>query len=352
MTDLSKKANSAAYAPKLNWKQTAQPEIGCSSEEYHALSVEAQDELLGQQQAFMRQNGFSFMVIPSEDFKSYETDTSKSFREWLDDYCDEHVLYSGVDVALIGPDVKTPESANRKAETGERAPDRIRDYLRCMPVILKQSPKAPQNKNSLATLGRFVDAMEADQDRALARKNYFWEPHDGTGIRCHKTLWNCTVPDDSDLAGFSVLAEIKVEHESHMDIDRLTRTFLEHGRKSRDLMTQFAEQVVNPYTSSFGFTIDPKTFSAKARQTARTDGMVKEWGRMLYEHVNVRHGFDRMRNPEDGATQAMSIRDIAKKIKDDLATLPDGQAQFFRKHLKASRLFPKQSCFAFDAPEI
>ncbi len=292
---------------------------------------------------FMDSNGFSFVRIPHEDFKVYEQGL-RPFRSWFDDYCKTHGLNSRADICVVGPSIKDISSADRKTATGEHSPERVLDYLRCMPIVLKKHPNNSKHRYSMDTLARVIDAFEGD-DRAIARKNTFWKPNPKTGIRTHKTLWSCSVDEGQDLHGFETVAEIKVEHEAHMDIDRLTRAFLQHGRDTTSLMVQFAENVTDWFS---------RILSSASRKTADKDRMINNWGRLLYNYFNHEQGFNRFLDPKilsdpemrekfKDVVQPLTLKQIIYQIECDLAKMPYGQALYFERQFQKSGLFPPDS---------
>ncbi|HPF77675.1 MAG TPA: hypothetical protein PLF01_00165 [Alphaproteobacteria bacterium] len=231
--------SSAAYDYKRGWSTTAHPIPGLSEQEYIDIAEAAQGDIQDQARAFMDDNGFSYIEIPHSDFMAYER-SPKNFREWLEDYCEEknakiadpkNHLDPRADFAVVGPRVKKLESAERKTATGQVLADRLVDYAGVMFVALKQTC-ARKNKVSLNTLGDAMKAIEEDP-RTLAIKNHYWEPHKKTQFRAHKSLWLATVPEGHALSDLETLVEVKIEHESQMDIDKLTRRFINIGREAQ-----------------------------------------------------------------------------------------------------------------------
>ncbi len=141
VSNLQQPFRSSSYDPKKWWSITAQPMPDYSVQEYLGLAEAAQDDLVNNARNFLSDNDFSFIEINHDIFTQYEK-SKLNFREWLENFCDENRLDKNVDFLMVGPRVKAPNSAERKASTGELPNDRIVDYLGIMFVSLKQNPKA------------------------------------------------------------------------------------------------------------------------------------------------------------------------------------------------------------------
>lgn len=335
--DIGKAISEAAYNPKKGWSSAAQPIQGGSVEEYLAIAEDAKDDLKKQCEEFCHDHGFGFIWIPHEAFVKYER-SHQGFREWLDEYCQQHGLNARTDICFVGPCTKTQESAERKTQTGNPTPDRVIDYLRVMPVVLKQNT-TQRNRDSLATLERMMQTMESDQ-RSIARKNYFWEPHDGTGMRAHKSLWVCKAGPDSNNADFEILAEIKVEHESQMDIDKLTRNFLNISRNSR-------RYAFGAFAAAAEFLdhLGCKIAAGHSVRAEQNDRIANKWGKMLYDRINCDASMDRFLDPDLLSNKAAPLNygAIRARIKEDLHGFPKPIQKLLISALVDLNIFPVKS---------
>lgn len=277
------------YNPKKGWSSAAQPESNLSAADYHTLAKAAAPNLYEQTVGFCERHGFSYIHIPHHDFQNgYERQDALSFREWFKEYCREkgyNKEYSAnIDVCIIGPCIKTLESAKRKTDTNEPTPDRNVDYLRTMIVAMKKTGNY-RNRHSLDTLAYAMNAIEGDQE-TIAIKNYYYTPHAKTGFRGHKSLWITEATEESGYAGMSILSEIKIEHESQMEIDKLTRRFIDIDRSWE-----------NASLGSFWKTVCG-TRAASPKSLDNTTDVITGWGRLLYNRMFEDSGLTRFLNPE------------------------------------------------------
>lgn len=286
----------AGYDYKRRWDSTAQPELLTSGkplpvEDYIAIAQDAAPDMMDQIGTFMEANGMTYNVIPHGAFRSeYEKGPrALDFRTWYEDYCEKAGMNPQVDMCIIGPRVKTDESASRKTGTNDTLPDRNRDYLAFMGVVLKKRSNL-KNKFSLDTMGAAVERLE-NYEGVLAHKNYLYRPHEHTGIRYHATLWMATAPAGKMMEGMRVLGEFKLEHESQMDLDKLTRSFIDMERSSvRSLFSMCSLPGTKAWTSQRSI-------------NERTDTVV-QWGRMLYDRIFEDAGFGRFLAPDARAQHA------------------------------------------------
>ncbi len=267
----------AAYDPKKGWNSAAQPVPGMNASDYHDIAQEAAVHLAEQTRTFCEEHGFSYIEIPYRDFlEQYERPGEYSyedmgFREWLNRYCEQRNMNSNADLCIIQASAKELGSCKRKTGANVPAPDRNVDYLRTMMIALKKT-SAFKNRQSLDTLGNAMKAIE-EYPATVARKNYYYEPHAKTGFRGHKSLWVSRVPKGGELEGFEILSEIKIEHESQMDIDKLTRHFISLGRDNMEAIS-----------SVFSFLGNQRAGVSSNYANQQSD-IVTQWGRLLYDKV-------------------------------------------------------------------
>lgn len=278
-------AAKAAYNHKKGWSTTAQPWTA-SVEEYLEIAEAVKPVLAEEILNFIESQGFSVIEIRYTDFLEYEK-SEIPFREWLEEYCSAKGLNCRADFAIMGPRVKDLESAQRKTASGEKLPNTIKDYIGVQCIALKQTNK-PENKQSIANMSDFMRAIEED-DRTLGRKNLYWQPHDKTYFRGHKTLWEVTAPEKTNMGGFSVLAEIKLEHESQMDVDRFTRRFMNVDRKVQSYMAQAWNITIGAFAKSLTGSC---THEEKKRQS------LTFLGRILYDRIFWDASLDQLLNPQ------------------------------------------------------
>ena len=307
LAQLAKTQQQAAYNYSKGWSTTAHPIPDLSEEEYIELAEAAAPDIAEQARSFMDDNGFSYIEIPHSAFYEYET-SPLNFREWLDQYCEEHGMDSRADFAIIGPRVKTLESAHRKTATGQTKPDRLIDYLGIEFVALKQT-EGKKNKHSLNTMDSAMNAIENDP-QTLARKNHYWIPHKKTQFRGHKTLREATVPEGHELSGLTILAEVKIEHESQMDIDKLTRKFINIGRSVQSAHIK----VSSTFSAAKG---DAKRGHKFCRDIQNMQEAVDALGAMLYNRVFTDSGMNRFMKPDEiGNYPALSRRALISAAED------------------------------------
>ncbi len=339
---LTETSATAIYDPNLNWSITVQTEEGLPVEDYCHIAEQAEDELIRQKMEFYREHGFTTIYVSHEDFLKYEKSTVP-FSKWLDAHCKKHGLNRNADVCLVSS-LKTLESAKRKTATNNPTPDQVIDYLRCMPIVLKKSPLSKKNRESLDVLETLMYAAERDP-RTIARKNYFWKPNPKTGISMHKTLQNYTVLEDSCLGGFQILVENKMLHESQIDLDRLTRKFLDFARETESAIPQFYGA---GGCSSSSSSRSHKRADKHSRSMSSREEKVNSWGKMLYRRLNYDAGYIRFLDPKERVSRPLPMSEILSIIEMDLNDMRPGQQIEFREKLCASGLFPKNSSLGCD----
>ena len=325
--------NQAAYDHQRNWNTTAQPIEGLRESEYIDLARAAEDAYKKIISEFLDTHSFRYFWITSENFESYEK-SDILFHKWLEDYKKEHKVSGKFDLCIVGPGVKSEESSERKSGQKIKSPDRGRDYLRCMPVILKQTSNK-KNVRSIGILEKLIDCFEQDS-RTLARKNYFYEPHKHTGMRAYKSLWEVLIPEDdpNGLGGFSILAECKVEHESQMDIDKLTRHFLHFTRQTHNALTSLVYRCASQYVPDSW----PRLFKTSTNLQKDQD-MMQRWGQMLYDFNGANKGFDQFLGPHVTRPDAITLEDIERTIMNDLQHINQSLHLTLLGRLRASGLF-------------
>jgi hypothetical protein len=274
------------YDPKKGWEEREQPIAGLTPQDYIELATHAAPGLSQSVRDFCDENGFSFVEIPHSVFAdSYEKETVP-FRTWLNDYCERNHLPKNAQIAIIGPRIKSLESAERKAE--EKKPGKNADYLGIMMVVLKNGApvKGHKDKKDLVPLTKAIEAIEKDT-RSIARKNTYWEPHEITGFRDHKSIWEQVITS-GEYKGFPIDAEIKIDHESHMDVDRQTRNqIIALSRKTGTWLSTLHASV------AFDSNITGHSRRAKERSDFTT-----RVGIEIYNRVFADNGFNRLLNPE------------------------------------------------------
>lgn len=331
----------ASYQPERGWKDTQHPIAGMAAtvEEYTSIAHRAVLGLQDDVETFLRELGLTTAQINHSDFRENYENKSIGFREWFEIKCREYDQDPHADVLIIGPSVKENASSERKIFDEKRSnPDNVRDYLRFIGVVLKtkSSSKARQRHGkSFAILERVLSAIESDP-RILAHKNQLFHPHEETGHRSHKSRWIGTDSEDEDI---QILAEGKFQHETQMDIDKLTRPFLAIERESLRLQKGFSQA-----------STAKRTNVSKGEAIAKAQ-FVKQLGIMLYDRVHADAGFNHRfldpKSPKHG--NVPSFWEIDAFIEDHLHLFKPFQQEQFIKRLRASGIFPRSSDF-YEAP--
>lgn len=216
-------------------------------------------------------------------------------------------------IAIIGPRVKTLESAERK--TILKDPSHNPDYLGIMLVVLKGNG----DHTGLNRLAKAMQAMERDQ-KTEAVKDYFFKPHNETGFRGHKNVWIETGAPGTELHGFGILAEVKLQHEDHMDVDNLTRN------RIVGLNRQYQRWLINLHTSFGGAAKQAALHSQHAEESRK---YITKLGLEIYNLVFANSGLNRFLDPGLATKYApMEADDIRKMI------LEEGRKFYAPRHLQ------------------
>ncbi|MFK7840020.1 MAG: hypothetical protein AB8B83_06775 [Bdellovibrionales bacterium] len=343
-SELLTRWKSASYRPEREWKSTEHPlaGAGASISDYTEIAHRSVADLERQLTEFFDEHGFSYVQIHHSEFRESYEPTSTNFRSWFRQQCANYNLNPNADLLLIGPSVKDIASSERKMLTEKHDPDAIRDYLRAMVVVLKtkSTPKAKfRNDQSFSVFERLMTAIEMGED-AIPYKNQLWHPHRDTAFRGFKARWTATDSEDSD---YQLLSEVKFQHETQMDIDKLTRSFLTMTRSRLRLQHDFPK--MNPGRGYIA--------SGNAEKQAQ---FIRHLGILLYNRVHADAGFNqRFLDPEYkddyGPHDFYAIDGF---IDEHLGLfMPIQQKQIARK-LAVSGIFPRSSDFheAPDAPSI
>ena len=327
---------SQAYDPNWRWNTTSQPIDGLRFEDYVGIAKAASLNYQAHIETLMERHGLRYFWIFPSDFAAYEL-SETPFHEWLQGYKKENKHTGAYDVCIVGPSIKSGESSERKLHEKFKTPDRVRDYLRCMPIVLKQT-ESHRNKNSIETLERLIQIIE-DDPRSIARKNQYHTPQPETGMRAHKTLWEIhCFSTDEEYADFSILAENKIEHESQMDIDRLTRRFMQFAREAHKANMS----LVGRCTSQLAPESWSRVFKTSG-ELERTVTMIRHWGQLLYNNNGYNKGFDQFLGADSQNRQILSLKEIEDIIMRDLKKVNESLHLKFMTTLRHSGLFTSGS---------
>ncbi len=119
-------------------------------------------------------------------------------------------------------------------------------------------------------------------------------------------MWIAKGPHDK-----AILAEIKLEHESQMDVDKLTRRFLNIGRAGKRLQAEVVRVGKTP----------KKSFDA-ARKEEDKDEALRGIGAMLYNRVFTDAQLVNLMNPERrGSFPALPPKAILEALKETIKGL-------------------------------
>lgn len=306
----------AFESPYKAYKLAQQPEPKMSWQDYLDLSKQAADALLNEARSFCDENNFSYIEIPHRIFKDEYEDGPKdlSFREWLDSYCTSNGLNSRADFCIIGPRVKEPASAERKVKN-KPAEDNC-DFVGIMFTALKKR-KSIKNRQSLNNLKKAIAAISVNQrvidvdveknKKEKALKDYFRFPSVERRFRAFKSIWNIMISEDNEWAGLQVAAEIKIEHESLMDIDKITRYFMDVGREMGQAIQKFSEASHHPFVKQGG----RNAYMHALKTQNRRDG-VDSIAALLYDRVSHDAGLNQFLDSTRRSTHTpLTYREIA-----------------------------------------
>ena len=291
MSDLKTALNTAAdvYDPSKGWQTCAQPIPGLSYKDYHEIAEASVPVLRSHMKLFYERQRLSVVEITPEDLLAFEK-SPLQFRTWLEKHCHETGKNNKADIMIV-VGVKPLESCARKVAKNLDAADRERDYLRGMAVVL--NPRGLTPARMADKLGSCISALESDEGN-LARKNQFHTPNT-TGYSGYKGINVVKVAADSDLSGvdFEILAEHKIELESHMDAHKLTRRLLNIDRTTESVLPDF-------YAVCGGQTDSDKRIAGTGLR--KLDGkreFLTELSRVIYKTLRTSDGTARFLNPAE-----------------------------------------------------
>jgi hypothetical protein len=300
----------AHYNPSHLWKKTTQPTKGLTVEGYCALAEAASSAFSQQITNHLQKNNLSYVAISHADFLDYEQSTQR-FKPWFEKYCAARGLNPIVDICIVGPCVKTIESAGRKMTYGSQ--EQIEgnlDYLRAMPIVMRP-PISRAKEQGLATLQRYMRAAEySDNGQQRPRKNCLHTPHQDTGHISHKTAWRINIPE-GDMKGLQIDGELKITHVDIMDVDWLTRKFLDMQRGALSAAERLA-----PYPNA----------AAKMQNYAHT---AQKWSKILYNRAAWDAGMERFLASDDLriANRPAPHMQIYRELKADLKLIGCNNSQ-------------------------
>ena len=333
---LQERWTSSSYRPERDWEETQQPHarLGLEIDDYTQIAHRSVEDLRAQTHSFLYTLGISHIDIPHSVFRETYEARAIGFRPWLEQQCRERGLDINADILIIGPSVKDTSSSERKVRDEKGTPDSIRDYLREMIVVLKPDNNRQTNKRrkkGFSTFEKLIIALE-DETEKRPYKNQLWHPHEETGYRGFKSRWTATDADDADM---QILAEVKVEDEDQMDVDKLTRSFLSTVRSGIRIQKEFK-----------GIAGGKRTGITAHRANQQID-FVTQLGIMLYNRIHADAGFNhRFLDPEIAKTLATpSFWEIEQFINANLHLFSAFRQQTMVDRLQNSGLFPKSSPF-------
>ncbi len=302
-------AAAGTYNPSKGWENTVQRLEGMSPSEYVNIADHAEPALQHELIKFCDQNRFSYAVIPHEDFLEYERGT-QDFRRWFTQACAKNGQNPHSDVMLMTR-VKSLGRANDKNQFDPSNADRVKDYLGGM-ILFMQGSTPKSKRDSVDSLAFSIRSMENDE-RTLAITNLFWKPLKH-GFRAFKAAWEVTPFEETGWSEFPILASIKMQHESQMGIDRLTRRFMGVQRATTNVLSTFWEKTGSP-TDHDG----AKTTRSHMTRAERRAKPLVDLGRALYDIVHARAGLNGLLNPDaikdhlprDSATVGSLIKTVS-----------------------------------------
>jgi hypothetical protein len=280
-------AAAEAYDYKKGWDKLEQPDPDLSARDYIELAKHAAPGLSQKARDFCDENGLSFVEIPHSIFADEYEKGTIPFRQWLNDYCERNHLPKNAQIAIIGPRIKSLESAERKQGDKDKKPSQNADYLGIMMVTLKSGMpvKGYKDKKDHALLAKVIDVIENDP-RSLARKNSYWRPNEVTGFRDHKSIWQEDITS-GEFKDWAIHGEIKVEDESQMDVDRQTRNH------SIALSRKTGTYLSNLYSSVGSYA----NITGQSRRAKERSDFTTRVGIQIYNRVFADNGFNRFMDP-------------------------------------------------------
>lgn len=316
----------SAYKPKHRFdaRHNIFADSGFSTEDYRAISEAASVDFVQKLTGFCARKGYSYVTIPHADFVKYEK-SDLNFREWYDEYRAERGLAPNPDTCIIAPRIKSSLSCQRKGRSdigSQKETDAVTDYLAGMIVVMKKRPDSKNNRYSLQNLGHLMASIEVEPF-TLGHKNYFYSPHDKTGFRAHKSLISAVIgPASEKYAGWEFPGEVKIEHESLMDIDKLTRSFIDIGRSVNKALMHFG-LTSTPGDSANQNVVINKITGRIGRLEAASDRISK----LLYDHVCANAGFNIFLGPDKrDAFAPKTIDEILAIARQETGHVPGGNS--------------------------
>ncbi len=281
-------AAAEVYNPSKGWATLAQRLDGISPKEYVSLAHYAEPNLQAELIKFCEKNRLSYAVIPHSEFLQYEGST-QDFKRWYVAACTKHGQNPQADV-MVMTRVKMIDSAERKNQFDPTSADRVKDYLGGMLVFMQgNTPKS--KRDSVDRMAASMSSMQ-DDERTLGINNLFWKPLKH-GYRAFKSAWEIYPSQETGWSEFPILSSIKIQHESQMGIDRLTRRFMSVQRATTKVLSTFWEKNGSPTDHDAA----KNTRSHMNRAEKRASGL-EHLGRALYDIVHDRAGLNRLINPD------------------------------------------------------
>jgi len=274
------------YDPNKGWRAIYQPEERMEAADYHMIATEAAPTFNEQLKNFCQSNKLSVIEVTPQALLEYESSDLR-FRPWLTKYCEQTGQNPHAD-AMVVVGVKPLESCLRKETYDPVAADRIKDYLRGM--IVRLDNKSSTQGARLTRFGDLLSSLENDE-RSIARKNQFWEPTKN-GYRGYKALWIVETPETSELYGFSILGEVKLEPESHMDAHKLTRKYMGFQRTVAKKAPAFFDSCLSTWENL------TRTASTNSQRMANTAKALDTLARYIYDRLYEREGYNRFLDPQ------------------------------------------------------
>lgn len=282
---VSQSRDEEEYNYSLGWSSSAQPVESLEGHEYLKLAAQGVEAFRQDLTDYCRRQHLKFIEIPHSDYRIQFEKGKQRFNDWLKDYCQHNGLPQNADIAIVGPCVKDENSSDFK--TSARSPDRVRDYLRAMVIVLEGSSKKTTPK-SLNTMGNIIADLDFfDGFGTVARKNYFFKPKEN-GYRAYKSGWIVSIP-----GGLGMFAELKIEHAAQQDANRMTRRFMGISRQARDAMEGFY-----PRCSSLGSNDSRNTHHNCARLQQRINDL-DAFSKAVYATIHDKAGLNRFLSPQE-----------------------------------------------------